>query len=291
MLKFKKAILVALPPLLTLLGLGYAFFKQRQPAKPVPPSNPTEQLEYWQEEEPFDDLKLPSGTEQAARPSQELAEAAPESETTAEFDAAEQHESLSLAQAEARLPELAAALSDLPLWQKWLAQTRPLQRLVAAMDAVALGERPLPALDFMLPQKPFAAEKLGGHWRQSQLSRQRFAAAVQLFCALHPGSCAKLYLRLEPALQEACRALGYQDKKVREMLTEACSTILSTPILDEEAALLEGGQKGLYYWQNEEIEALNAAQKLFLRLGHENAAKVRAQVEAVARELELYQQD
>lgn len=285
MLRFKKALLITLPSLLTVLGLGYALFKQKQTVKPDPAANETELHEIW--DEPAEGFTWPADTGETIKENADVAV----NTTTPENNEPAAQESLTLAQAEAQLQELAGDLSDLPLWQKWLAQTKPLQRVVIAMEALALGERPVQALDFMLPQKPFAAEKKGGQWRQNQVSCQRFAAATQLFCSLNPTRCATLYLYLEPALQEACRALGYQDKKVRDLLTEACSTILSAPILEEEPPLIKGGREGIYYWQNAELENLNAAQKLFLRMGHENAAKVRSQVEAIAMELKLYRED
>lgn len=292
MLKVKQAIFVALPPLLTVLTLTYAYFRHRNVA-------------------PMESADGKSGTyiEETFLPSEETPEEltgkvpnsvvpdplsansevkSPGDDKLAEAPSTMQ-EKLTLAEAEERLAELASSLSDLPLWQKCLGQSRPVQRFVAALDALALGKRPMDSLDFLRPSQLFAGEKHGDAWRQNSLSQGRFSPCVALFCAISPAAAAKLYCVLEPAFQEACANLGYRDKTVRDLLTEACSQIFSTPVLAEEPLLIAGGKTGLFYWQLSELESLNDAQKLFLRLGSQNAAKVRQQLEAIAAELQLYQ--
>ena len=292
MLKVKQAIFVALPPLLTVLTLTYAYFRHRN----VSPSesadgNSSSYIEesFLPSEETPEEVagKVPSSV--VPDPLSADSEVKfPDDDKLAGTPFAVQ-EKLTLAEAENRLVELASSLSDLPLWQKCLGQSRAVQRFVAALDAFALGKRPLDPLDFLRSSQPFAGEKQGSFWRQNSVSQGRFSPCVELFCAISPAAAAKLYVVLEPAFQEACANLGYRDKSVRDLLTEACSQILSTPVLAEDPLLIAGGKAGLFYWQHPELENLNDAQKLFLRLGSRNAAKVRQQLEAIAAELQLYQ--
>jgi hypothetical protein len=285
MLKVKQAILVVIPPLLTVLMLTYAYFRHKN-SVPDPLTPPTTEESAWIEER-FTPL------EKEAAPFQKLPEATAEPadeafEKSLVTEIAEA--SLTLKQAEGRIVELAGPLSKSPLWQQILGQSSPLRRFVAALDAVALGKRPLEPLDFLRPENPFTATKQGQRWLQSDASRERFTDPVQLFCDMPASALAKLYRFLEPALQEACNGLGYRDKAVRDLLTEAFTVLLSTPIPEEEPALVAGVKAGIYYWQHPELEALNDAQKLLLRLGGKNTALLRRQLEAIANELQLYQQ-
>ena len=287
MLKIKQAILVAIPPLLMASILIYAYFRHKNSGLEPPTPPPTEKSG-WTEKDfttPEKEIvPLPEKLPQTPveRPVETLEKVlVPE---------ASDGDSLTLEQAEARIVELAVPLSKSHLWQQVLGQSRPLRRFVAALDAVALGKRPLEPLDFLRPESAFSADKQGRHCLQSAASQERFAAPLQLFCSMSPAAMAKLYFFLEPALQEACDGLGYRDKAVRSLLTEACTVLLSTPIPEEEPTLVAGVKTGIYYWQHPELEALNDAQKLFLRLGSKNATLARRQLEAIANELQLYQQ-
>ena len=286
MLKAKQTILVAIPPLLTVLMMVFAWYRHKNPEQR--PSAPVaEEVNYS-----GGDFHSPEsgGPKPVENPSVAEETSTPRVvDEAAVADLVEQPK-LSLEEAESRIGELASSLSELPLWQKCLAQSRPLQRFVAALDAVALGKRPLDPLDFLRPESGFSAEKQGQSWLQSAVSQERFSGCVELFCGVSPAAAAKLYRFLEPALQTACNNLGYRDRPVQGLLTEAVTVLLSTPALEEEPLLTAGVKAGIYYWQNPELEKLNDAQKLFLRLGNRNASRVRKQLEALAAELQLYQQ-
>jgi hypothetical protein len=286
MMRVKKTILVAIPPLLTVLLMFYAWHRHRNSAE-VPLDPAVEEVDYsgWDHHLPESEAPVP-----AANPSTVAETSAPSTPEEATVAEPIEQPKLSLEEAESRIVELASPLSELPLWQKILGQSRPLQRFVAALDAVALGKRPLEPLDFLRPEAGFSAEKQGASWRQSAVSEERFSGCVELFCSVSPAAAAKLYRFLEPALQEACNNLGYRDRPVQNLLTEAFTVVLSTPILEDEPSLIAGIKPGVYYWQNPELEKLNDAQKLFLRLGNRNVARVRSQLEAIAAELQLYQQ-
>jgi len=57
----------------------------------------------------------------------------------------------------------------------------------------------------------------------------------------------------------------------------------------EEPLLTSTPTANIFLWQAPELEQLNDAQKLFLRLGRKNSAAVRRQLENIADQLHLYQ--
>ncbi|MDD4539462.1 MAG: DUF3014 domain-containing protein [Lentisphaeria bacterium] len=188
---------------------------------------------------------------------------------------------LTLVEAEAALPELAATLSADPSWGQWLQQGKLLQRLVRALDDIALGEIPLPSCAFLRSREPFTASKQGGRITQSTASTKRYDAVVNGFCAIDPAAAAALFDRLEPAVQEAVNALGYRDRSVRDLLRSAMTTILAVPVPASAPELVTNDGK-LYRWADLELEALSDVQKLFLRLGTDNMLKVRQQITLLA---------
>lgn len=188
---------------------------------------------------------------------------------------------MTLVQAEAALPELAATLSADPSWGQWLQQGKLLQRLVRALDDIALGEIPLSACAFLRSREPFTASGQGGRITQSTASTKRYDAVVNGFCAIDPAAAAALFGRLEPAVQEAVNALGYRDRSVRDLLRSAMTTILAVPVPASAPELVTNDGK-LYRWADLELEALSDVQKLFLRLGTDNMLKVRQQIGQLA---------
>ncbi len=188
---------------------------------------------------------------------------------------------LTLVQAEAALPELAASLSTHPSWGQWLQQGKLLQRLVRALDDISLGEIPLSSCAFLRSREPFTATTHDGRITQSVGSAKRYDVVVNGFSAIDPAAAAALFVRFEPALQEALNALGYRDRSVRNLLQSAMTTILAVPVPASAPELITNDGK-LYRWADLELEALSDVQKLFLRLGTDNMLKVRQQIGQLA---------
>ena len=198
---------------------------------------------------------------------------------------------LTLQLAAQSLTALAAHLSSNPLWLKWLGQSDIIIRFVRLLDDVSQGDRPLAACDFLRSQQTFSAVRSedGDTWTISPAAAARYDFAVDVFCSLDPDAVAKLYPRLEPALQEALAKLGYRDRQFRDVLTSACTAILGTPVVEADAPLVAiGKDSAVCHWQNPELEALTDAQKLFLRLGARNTARIRTHLQALAQALDLY---
>lgn len=188
---------------------------------------------------------------------------------------------LTLAQAEAALPDLATALSAHPSWGQWLQQGELLQRVIRAVDAISLGEIPLSSCVFLRSQEPFTASVRDGLITQSAASAARYDGVINGFCAIDPAAAAALFRRLEPALQEAVNALGYRERSIRDVLQAAAATLLAVPVPGSDPALVTHDGI-LYCWADPELEALGDVQKLFLRLGRDNMLKARRQISDLA---------
>ncbi len=189
---------------------------------------------------------------------------------------------------EAQLLEQAAKLSDAPLWAQWLLQSTPCRRILRAMDDIVQGQRPLEALDFLAPSQPFSAQPTtGGSYIISANAIARFQPAIDIIAALPHQQLAQLYLKAEPLLQEEYRKLGSRED-VRSLLRAFCATVLAIPEFDCDPDLIRVTDT-LYRYKEPEFERLTDGQKLLVRTGYKNCAKLRALCQALADELKLMQ--
>ena len=223
-----------------------------------------------------------------AATTQENATAAGQSGNSVNQDAPKEQSPASFRTAEELLAK-APAFSDSPFWAKLLAQTTPAMRLVKTIDAIANGERPLDPLDFLQVETSFSARRNAeGTWVATAESYARYQTAVDFVTSLDPQMVAEWFEMAEPVLQQCCKKLGYQDKNIRQLLTEAFNTILTTPKFDFDPQLVPTGTDGIYHFADPVFEQLNDAQKLLVRLGPANCAKLQAQCSAIADALHLY---
>ena len=284
-LLWRKICIYGIPPLAMLIGaVIYQVTKtdpppaKQPPAAAQPPSPPL--LPPLPELDPAGAPSTPG-----------LDPAAPATPSDSAAAKPEDAPPLTLQLATQTLTALAAHLSSNPLWLKWLGQSDIILRFVRLLDDVSQGDRPLAACDFLHSQQAFSAIRAedGDAWIIAPAAAARYDFAADVFCSLDPDAVAKLYPRLEPALQEALAKLGYRDRQFREILTSACTAILSTPVVEADARLVATDKDGaICHWQNPELEALTDAQKLFLRLGASNTARIRTHLQTLAQALDLY---
>ena len=273
-----RRVILALIPVLIFGGIGtWVWLERRAPETPPDPPPPVVAFPH-EEGEPYDS---DPDEEAGALTAEETAVQADSSAETADQPApAAATEEEVLAALETLLPAPVAALLR--------AQERPLRAVVQLMDAIAHGERPLPLLAELQPKEAFtAASGADGRLVVSAAAIARYQIAALLLDKLDARAMAACYSRAEPLLQRECEAIGYQDISVRQLLTDACSTILSLPDFDFEPTLVRRAP-GLYTYEDAAFEGLNDAQKLCVRLGWRNCQRLKRLTNDFAAELGLY---
>ena len=85
-----------------------------------------------------------------------------------------------------------------------------------------------------------------------------------------------MYTQWYPRFQEAYRELGYPNGSVNDPLVEAIDTLLATPTSVGPLAVVQ--PKVLWEFADPRLEALPAGQKIMLRMGPENADRVKAKL-------------
>jgi hypothetical protein len=112
---------------------------------------------------------------------------------------------------------------------------------------------------------------------------QRYLPFVRLVDGLDARQAVALYLRVYPLLQQAYEDLGYPGKYFNDRVVEVIDSLLATPTPAGAIAVKRftadgGSSSGLYVFVDPALEASPAGQKILLRMGPDNAARVTAKL-------------
>jgi DUF3014 family protein len=138
-----------------------------------------------------------------------------------------------------------------------------------------------------LPRKTLAArlnpvKPVPGVFRPSDDGRSsadndaRYAPYVAAFETIDSQKLIATYIYFYPLFQQAYRELGYPNGYFNDRLVEAIDVLLTTPELGHPIRLVQ--PKVLYEFEDRDLEALPAGQKIMLRIGEQNAARVKAKL-------------
>ena len=131
--------------------------------------------------------------------------------------------------------------------------------------------------------KALATDDSSGEFVMSPENYVRFDFPVTLLTTPAPATLAAAYRRLYPLMQEAYTGLGYPDGYFNDRLIAVIDHLLSTPAPDEPVRLIR--PRVYYQYANPQLEALSGGQKLLLRMGSANAAKLRKLLQEIRAEL------
>ena len=174
----------------------------------------------------------------------------------------------------------AAELSSDAVYRSWLKTDDLLPRLAAALNMIGAGKVPKDGLSFMAPRRKFSALKKGGVFYASPASYARYDGVAAAVASIDAPKAAQLYRRYRRLFQEAYQGLGENNGDVQDAIARAARVLLAAPAAGPAAALTE---KGLVYaYADDSLERLRPAQKLLMRMGPANEAKVQAKVRELA---------
>ncbi len=185
-----------------------------------------------------------------------------------------------LAQSDGSVGEALAKLLGNNALSALLQPDRIVSRIVVTVDN--LPRRSVPARMLPLKAVPGAFETRGGAAIDARNSA-RYAPYVALVQALDARSAVDLYVRFYPLFQKAYAELGDPRGYFNDQVVAAIDDLLAAPQLKEPPGLERPGV--LYQFADAELESRSAGQKLMLRIGGENAAKVKAKLREIRAEL------
>jgi len=84
------------------------------------------------------------------------------------------------------------------------------------------------------------------------------------------------YIRFYPLFQEAYEELGYPDRYFNDRFIQVIDHLLKAPEVEGPIKLIR--PKVFWLFANPELESLSTGQKILVRIGHENAGRVKAKL-------------
>lgn len=91
------------------------------------------------------------------------------------------------------------------------------------------------------------------------------------------------YFKYYPLFQQAYRELGYPKGHFNDRLVEVIDHLLAAPELQAPVALVR--PKVLYLYADPELEAKSAGQKILMRMGAENAVRIKVKLQEIRAEI------
>ena len=101
----------------------------------------------------------------------------------------------------------------------------------------------------------------------------RYTPYVRLVQAVDTKVLVAFYVRFYPWFQQAYQDLGYPSGYFNDRLIAVIDNLLATPEISGPVALAQ--PHVLYQFANSDLETLSAGQKMMLRMGADNASRVR----------------
>ncbi|NNJ64171.1 MAG: DUF3014 domain-containing protein [Xanthomonadales bacterium] len=173
---------------------------------------------------------------------------------------------------------------------QYVAQEAVISRFVATVDALSGRQVPAVIQAVQGPGGEFQAtadeqpeavilDEVGDPVPQYVLdpvNYRRYTPYVEMVEDIEPGDAVAVYRRNQPLFDQAFAQLGYPDGDFEQRLRAIIDELLATPDVSEPVRLIK--PEAFYLFADEDLESLSAGQKVLLRMGPENAARIKAKL-------------
>lgn len=156
-------------------------------------------------------------------------------------------------------------------------------RIVATIDTLPRHELGTLMLPLHTPKGAFATTGLDGQTVIGEQNAARYAPYMQIVDGTDPKALVAWYVHAYPLFQQAYRQLGYPHGYFNDRLIAAIDDMLAAPELVRPAALARS--RAFYVYADPALESLSAGQRLLLRSGPANEAKIKLKLRAIRAQL------
>ena len=182
-------------------------------------------------------------------------------------------------------PEVTRALADITgddSLMEYIVTDQVLSRVVASIDSLTSRQVPLNINPVRPVGDKFIAEKDGEKLVLSPQNFDRYDAYVSLLKNSESDSLVQFYRRYYPLFQQAWEQNGGTGS-FNDRLFEVLDNLMATPDVTGPVYLTK--PEAVYLYEDPQLEALTAGQKVLVRMGAENAAVVKAKLAEIKAEL------
>ncbi len=161
--------------------------------------------------------------------------------------------------------------------------TALIRRIVATVDNLPRATAPRRVMPLEPVPGAFTVLDATGEATVSAANSARYAPYVRVFESLDSRALVKRYIESYPLFQRAYAELGFPNANFNDRLVEALDDMLAAPDISGPVKLVR--PKVLYQFADPDLEKRSAGQKVMMRMGADNAARVKAKLREIRREL------
>ena len=154
-----------------------------------------------------------------------------------------------------------------------------IRRAVATLDNLPRENLPMQLLPVKPVTGPVITARQGSSLTLDAANAARYDAYVRLAEAVPTGALVAAYMQVYPLLQQDYERLGYPGRYFNDRVVQVLDYLLDTPEVQGPVLLIQ--PKVLYEFADPKLEELSAGQKILVRIGHENAIKVKAKLREI----------
>ena len=158
------------------------------------------------------------------------------------------------------------------------------RRIVATVDNLPRETAPRRALPLNAVPGAFLTRPAGPQTIIDPANFARYQPYVRVFELIVPSALVHSYVRAYPLFQRAYEELGYPGRYFNDRLLEAIDDLLLAPEVAAPPQIIRG--RVLYEFADPDLEMRSAGQKMLMRMGADNARRVKAQLWEIRRELQ-----
>lgn len=238
-----------------------------EPKYPVPVPEPMP--------EPDSELDAESESDEAA--SDELSEDELAEDET-EVPAAEQREALPpLDESDAELQEALSEERDVAQLEDWFVPESMIRHFVVTIDNLTRAELPQKYSFVESAPKLFKVESIDDDtYIIDPANYERYSRYIRFVESIELDNFTSVYVRFYPLFQQAYEELGYPDRYFNDRLIQVIDHLLEMPEVDRPIELVR--PKVYYKYADKKLESFSAGRKILLRIGPENANKVKSKL-------------
>ena len=175
--------------------------------------------------------------------------------------------------------EALAPLSGSDDYAQWLGSDNLLQKAVAFVDGLSRGNVLRKGLPVAAPEGSFKVVREEDRIWMDESNYARYDSLTAAFTSISPQALAKAFHQLRPLLEMAYEELGHPGDRMDNSIIAAIDQVLATPDVTMPLALKS--ESVAYKFADPALESLPATQKQLLRMGPDNAAKIKAHLREI----------
>ena len=181
-----------------------------------------------------------------------------------------------LANSDSMMRELLVGLLGAKAFDDFVVPDRLIPRIVATIDNLPRRSTPRRLMPLNPVSGPFITGGAGERLTLDPANYRRYAPYLRVLEAVPARAVVSLYIQTYPLFQRSYEELGYGGAYFNDRLVEAIDDLLAAPEINEPVALVQ--PKVFYEFADPDLETRSAGQKILIRMGAQNARRVKAKL-------------